>query len=78
MDKIIELETEGLKLRQWLHDDYEVFSRINADPDVMEYYPNILILEKLGEAGTGVVYKAGHTKLKTRSCYQISMVKEDK
>ncbi len=42
MKKVIELETERLKLRQWNDSDFPIFSRINADASVMEYYPSIL------------------------------------
>ncbi len=42
MVKVIELETERLKLRQWLPRDYALFSELNADPDVMAYFPRIL------------------------------------
>ena len=37
MKKVIELETERLKLRQWNDSDFPIFSRINADASVMEY-----------------------------------------
>jgi RimJ/RimL family protein N-acetyltransferase len=36
------LETERLLLRQWRKDDYSFFAQMNADPKVMEYYPNIM------------------------------------
>ena len=29
-------------LRQWQREDWPAFARINADPLVMEYYPNTL------------------------------------
>lgn len=38
----IMLETERLILRQWKESDFPVFSRINADPAVMAYYPHTL------------------------------------
>ena len=40
--KISGLETERLLLRHWSEDDYPAFARINSDPVVMEYYPDIL------------------------------------
>lgn len=40
--KTIELETERLLLRQWHKNDYSEFATMNADPVVMEYYPDIL------------------------------------
>ncbi len=42
MDKITELETNRLKLRQWLLKDQAPFAILNADPKVMEFYPNTL------------------------------------
>ncbi len=35
----MELETTRLKLRQWLPGDYAPFAALNADPQVMEYFP---------------------------------------
>src|SRR5580658_5640492 len=34
-----ELLTERLRLRRWRRSDREPFAAMNADPDVMEYYP---------------------------------------
>jgi len=42
MSDVTELETERLKLRHWVVDDFTIFASINADPDVMEFYPSIL------------------------------------
>jgi len=42
MNKVVELRTKRLLLRQWKDDDLPLFSRINADPIVMEYYPDVL------------------------------------
>jgi RimJ/RimL family protein N-acetyltransferase len=42
MTELIECETERLRLRQWIESDREPFARLNADPKVMEFYPNIL------------------------------------
>lgn len=33
-------ETERLGFRQWLDRDIEPFSRLNADPEVMEFFPS--------------------------------------
>jgi len=35
----ITLETERLRLRNWLDDDRNLFREINADPKVMEFFP---------------------------------------
>lgn len=42
MTKVIEFDTPRLKLRQWKKDDFPVFAALNADPVVMEYFPNPL------------------------------------
>ena len=42
MRKVVELETDRLLLRQWKPEDYPIFSEINADPEVMKYYPRAL------------------------------------
>lgn len=42
MKKTLELKTERLLLRQWKEEDYKPFAKLNADPDVMEYYPSTL------------------------------------
>jgi len=36
------LETERLLIRQWLPEDREPFAALNADPEVMEFFPNPL------------------------------------
>ena len=42
MTELIEFETERLRLRQWIETDRELFARLCGDPQVMEFYPNIL------------------------------------
>lgn len=41
-EKIV-LETERLRLRQWKLADYKPFSELNADPEVMRYFPRPLV-----------------------------------
>ena len=43
---MIVAKTERLILRQWLRSDREPFSRLNADPRVMEFMPGLLTPEK--------------------------------
>lgn len=40
--KIKMLETDRLILRQWKETDFQPFAELNADPDVMKYFPAIL------------------------------------
>lgn len=35
-------ESDRLGFRRWKNDDREAFARMNADPQVMEYFPNTL------------------------------------
>ena len=42
MAELIEIETERLRLRQWIESDREPFARLNNDPQVMEFFPSIL------------------------------------
>lgn len=39
---VIELQTQRLLLRQWRDADLQPFARLNADPRVMEFYPQAL------------------------------------
>jgi len=47
--KPIELETKNLRLRQWKPSDYLPFSKLNADKDVMQYFPNTISEEESNE-----------------------------
>jgi RimJ/RimL family protein N-acetyltransferase len=42
MAKLILPETDRLLFRQWSKDDYPAFAKINADPVVMQHFPNTL------------------------------------
>lgn len=42
MSKVYTLETPRLTLRQWRNADYAEFAHMNADPEVMRYFPNLL------------------------------------
>lgn len=42
----IQLQTERLRLRQWRLRDYTVFAQMNADPEVMRYFPSALTREE--------------------------------
>jgi len=42
MKEVIELKTERLLLRQWRKSDFVDFALLNADPVVMEFFPNVL------------------------------------
>jgi RimJ/RimL family protein N-acetyltransferase len=39
MSEIIEFDTPRLRLRQWRVSDREPFAALNADPDVMRFFP---------------------------------------
>ena len=36
------IETERLYLRQWQASDFAIFAEMNADPEVMKYFPKLL------------------------------------
>ena len=40
IDKTI--KTDRLILRPWIQEDLEPFSKLNADPRVREFFPNVL------------------------------------
>ena len=40
------LQTERLIIRPWKEKDREPFARLNADPEVMQYFPSVLTREK--------------------------------
>jgi RimJ/RimL family protein N-acetyltransferase len=42
MAELIEFETKRLRLRQWRESDLEPFAAINADPQVMKFFPKPL------------------------------------
>lgn len=44
------LITERLILRQWRDSDYAPFAKLNADPKVMEYFPQCLNIEESNRA----------------------------
>lgn len=56
---MIYLETSRLKLRDWEEADLEPFSRLNADEDVMTYFPKTLSAEE-----TKVFYQSIVAELK--------------
>lgn len=45
MPEPVELETERLRLRQWRSEDRDPFAAMNADPEVMRYFPSVLARE---------------------------------
>src|SRR5437764_14690972 len=62
MANIIELETERLRLRQWLPSDKPEFAAINADPAVMEFFPGTLdrwASDQLADAIAGRIAERG-------------------
>jgi len=36
------IEATRLILRQWKEEDFPMFAKMNADSDVMQYYPSLL------------------------------------
>jgi len=48
------LVTERLILRQWKEEDFLPFSKMNADPDVMAYYPSTMSEEESNMMATKI------------------------
>jgi RimJ/RimL family protein N-acetyltransferase len=46
LDAKPELQTARLRLRRWIEADPEPFAALNADPAVMEYFPDLLTREQ--------------------------------
>ncbi|GJM11752.1 MAG: N-acetyltransferase [Pseudohongiella sp.] len=46
MKPIYRLETARVTLRQWERDDYIQFAKMNADAEVMRYFPSTLSIEE--------------------------------
>jgi RimJ/RimL family protein N-acetyltransferase len=46
VSRAVALRTERLTLRPWRQTDREPFARLNADPNVMRYFPSCLSKEK--------------------------------
>lgn len=42
MSKVIEIQTRRLRLRQWRNSDWPLFAALNADSEVMAFYPHPL------------------------------------
>ncbi|MBG6249241.1 MULTISPECIES: GNAT family N-acetyltransferase [Symbiopectobacterium] len=40
------IETERLILRQWRDEDYPIYAQLNADPEVMRYFPELMSREE--------------------------------
>jgi len=62
MVQINELETERLKLRQWGKSDLPHFASLNADPKVMNFFPNIRTVNEsnlLAERLSGLIENNG-------------------
>lgn len=62
MKNIAEIKTERLLLRQWQEEDKPAFARLNADPMVMEFYPDVLSEEEsnaMADRIMGLIAKRG-------------------
>ena len=55
-----ELRTERLLLRRWRQHDLEPFARLNADPEVMRYFPFTLTREQSDELAARIVHAIEH------------------
>jgi hypothetical protein len=46
MTKLIQIDTDRLYLRRWAPSDRKLFAELNADPEVMRYFPSTLSREE--------------------------------
>ena len=46
MDDALTFRTERLLLRPWCQADYQPFAEMNADPEIMRYFPSVLSREE--------------------------------
>lgn len=46
LNGLVEIQTDRLRLRQWKLSDVEPFVALNANPEVMEYFPSVLSPQK--------------------------------
>jgi RimJ/RimL family protein N-acetyltransferase len=51
---VTELVTERLRLREWRDADLDPFAALNADAEVMRYFPSVLTRAQSDEFATGV------------------------
>lgn len=42
MNRVVQIETERLTLRQWRASDFATFAQINSDREVMKYFPKLM------------------------------------
>ncbi len=59
---MIEVRTERLLLRRWRDEDRPIFAAINADPDVMRYFPGNLTREQ-SDALADSIERGGMTEV---------------
>ena len=51
---VTELRTARTVLRDWRHDDFGAFARLNADPEVMRWFPSVLTHEASDAAANSI------------------------
>jgi RimJ/RimL family protein N-acetyltransferase len=54
LDAEPELQTARLRLRRWTEADHEPFAALNADPVVMEYFPDLLTRQQSNSLIEGI------------------------
>lgn len=59
------IETDRLVLRPWLEQDRAPFAELNADPEVMRYFPSVLCAEQ----SDALIDKARHKTQKDGFCF---------
>ena len=54
MTDIIEIKTKRLLLRQWRESDVELFAKLNANPNVMNFFPSVLTRSQSNELANNI------------------------
>ncbi|WP_249691647.1 GNAT family N-acetyltransferase [Stappia sp. WLB 29] len=67
-----EIETERLLLRPWADEDREPFAALNADPEVMRYFPSVLDRQE----SDAMIESARQRTREDGICFQPVVVKE--
>lgn len=59
--KFLEIKTERLILRPWRESDLEPFAKLNADPQVMKYFPSVMTREESDQMAKKIQAKIEET-----------------
>jgi len=73
--EIVELQTDRLKLRQWKDSDLIAFAKLNADPEVLKFFPSTL---KKNESNDLAYKIKGLIEKRGWGCWAVEEIKTKK